>query len=159
MQLRLSNVAAILCLLLALGCGGGEKKPEFVGDLVPVTGTVTLDGKPVAGATVQFLLPQQATKGEMAEGVTDASGKYELQTLIARASAQERKGALPGDYTVRISRITLKDGSPLPPGISEADAEAEGGASESIPARYSNYERSELRATVKPEPNVIDFDL
>jgi hypothetical protein len=56
-----------LVLLLALvGCGG----PEFGN----VHGTVTLDGEPLVGGTVQF----QPDGGSPAFGVTDEKGHYKL---------------------------------------------------------------------------------
>jgi hypothetical protein len=156
--IRVSSVGMALTLAF-MGCGGNAGgPPEFAERLVPVSGTVTLNGQPLSGATVQFLLPRQATSGEMAEGVTDSSGKYELQTHMAQATAAERRGALPGEYIVVVSKIEMPDGSPLPPGTTEADAEAEG-AKQVVPARYTNEEATPLRATVNQEPTVIDLEL
>jgi len=63
-----------VCLLAVIvcGCGGGAGGP----DLVPVTGTVLYQGKPIAGATVTM----QPEKGPIANGFTDAEGKFRMTT-------------------------------------------------------------------------------
>jgi hypothetical protein len=68
------------------GCGGART--------TPVEGVVLLDGKPLAGASIQFV-PQE--KGRQATAETDASGQFAMSTL------QPRDGVLPGTYKVVIS--------------------------------------------------------
>lgn len=151
--------AVILAVQTCLtGCGSAPEKPEFAKNLVPVTGTVTWEGGPLAGATVRYFAAANATSGETADAITDAEGKYTLLTQLANASIEDRKGAVPGTYQVVVSKIVMPDGSNLPPGMTEADALAEN-AKELIPAKYSNPETTILRETVKPEPNVINFEL
>ena len=72
---------------------GLEAKQAKVGK---VQGTVTLQGKPLAGATITFT-PE---KGRPATGVTDEEGNYLLSTFKAN------DGAALGRYPVSIS---LKD--------------------------------------------------
>jgi len=69
-----------------LGCGGGAANESV--ETAPVSGTVTMDGKPLAGATVNFTTEKFASSG-----TTDAEGKYELPT-----------GAAVGDNKVFISK-------------------------------------------------------
>ena len=73
---------AVLLALVALclsGCGSSEGYT-----LVPVSGTITLDGQPLAGASVSFQRSGgEATVGPGSGAVTDASGKYELKTAEA----------------------------------------------------------------------------
>lgn len=105
------------------GCsGGGGSVPT----LAPVSGTVTLDGKPLAGAAVSFV-PQAGTEGAGAFGTTDAEGRF---TLDHRSG---RPGVEPGTYTVSFSKMALKDGSPIPPGKTAADVEAV----EHVPRQYT----------------------
>lgn len=80
---RLPFAITLACCLPALtGCGGPK--------LVPVNGTVTIDGKPVDGATVTFV----SDDGKHSfSGSTDASGNYSLQE-------GEKTGAYPGSYKV-----------------------------------------------------------
>jgi Carboxypeptidase regulatory-like domain len=80
------------CFVLALtfaGCGGAQTSP--------VEGTVTLDGKPLAGASVQFV-PQG--KGRDATAETDKDGQFAMSTF------KPRDGVLPGSYKVVISPPT-----------------------------------------------------
>src|SRR5439155_21810734 len=69
--------ALAAAVLITTGCGSGNK-------VVPVSGTVTLDGKPLANAHVAF--QPEAPKGSQnagvgSYGVTDASGKYTLKMV------------------------------------------------------------------------------
>jgi hypothetical protein len=53
MQIRSVAVSVCVVLLVALaGCPGPSSRPEV--ELVPVDGTVTMDGQPLAGASVMF---------------------------------------------------------------------------------------------------------
>ncbi|UUO06556.1 hypothetical protein M4951_24830 [Blastopirellula sp. J2-11] len=87
-------------LLLAIG------SPALVGcgargaATAPVSGTVTVRGKPQANLVVSFL-PQSSTteaSGKASMGVTDAAGKFTLQTI----DVEPREGALIGKHKVVI---------------------------------------------------------
>ena len=70
LYVRMRLIAVAMIGLSNFGCGG-DTPP-----LGQVTGTVTLDGKPVDGATIQF---EPTTSGlPTAFGRTDSQGKYEL---------------------------------------------------------------------------------
>lgn len=58
--------------MFASGCGGSSNLPQ----LGLVTGVVTLDGEPLANATVLFHPIDGSTRG--GAGKTDAKGAYEL---------------------------------------------------------------------------------
>jgi len=84
----------LYCLVLPVaigvhGCSAGDH-PE----LGTVHGTVTLDGRPLAGACVVF---QPSPKGRASSGLTDKTGRYELIYL------REIKGAKVGPHRVRIT--------------------------------------------------------
>lgn len=105
-----------LLMSLAVGCGG---RP----DLAPVSGVVTLDGQPLAGAHVSFQ-PVQDDVGEMAMGsygTTTADGRYSLRLVDPDAP-----GAIPGMHRVRIHMAlpedALREDSPL--------------SADRLPARY-----------------------
>jgi hypothetical protein len=113
----------------SIGCGSAPRDLPPLGE---VSGTVTLDGKPLEGAIVVF--EPETTRASNAK--TDAQGKYELMfnTTI--------RGAAIGDHKVRISRR----GDPLT------------GGQESVPARYND--QSELTVNVKSGKNAdINFEL
>jgi hypothetical protein len=77
-------VGLLLGALLVCGCGSGA-------NLVPVSGTVTLDGQPLKAGDVQFH-PDGSEKQEMPIGHVQ-DGKYELTT-------RGKKGAPAGRYKV-----------------------------------------------------------
>lgn len=136
-------------LLLAMaGCGRKESGVKVPEELAAVTGVVTMDGQPLAGAAVLFT-PGPDTHGQGAFGVTDADGKYELTHY------SNKKGIPPGRYMVVISKYTLADGSPIPEGQTAADANA----SESIPAAYSDANNTQLSAEVPSGGKTFDFEL
>ncbi len=122
------GLVAMACLA---GCGGaGGDRPETV----PVTGTVTLDGTPVAGATVAF--SPSAGGGRSAHGITDANGRFKLTTFEAG------DGAMPGSYKVGVSKTAGP--AQAAPGTTEETPE-------SIDAAYkAAAERGALEPGAKP---------
>lgn len=86
----------ILLGVTAVGCGTSEF------ELAPVSGTVTLDGKPVAEARVIFEPRREGqaalTAGPGSDGLTDAQGRYSLTTSVG-----EEQGAVVGPHTVTVS--------------------------------------------------------
>ncbi len=83
-----------LCVIAA-GCGGGVAA-------VSVSGTVTVDGEPIEGATVVFTPLAVAKDGTAiaSHGKTDSSGKYTLMTTVT-----EQSGAVVGKHNVTISKF------------------------------------------------------
>lgn len=129
------RLAAVLIATVVCGAAGCRRSgPE----LAPVTGVVTLDGKPVAGKQVSFS-PKNFTpntqSGRSSTGLTDEEGRYELFYTA------QRKGALITTHTVTIN--TPEWANPPSP--------------ENIPERYRID--TILEAEVKDENNVIDFEL
>lgn len=90
----------LLTLLAGAGCGKS--------DVVPVSGTVTLDGSPLARATVVFEPDSDAKEpGPGSTGVTDENGRFTLQIATTNAP-----GAIVGKHRVR---ITAYEGDTDPP--------------------------------------------
>lgn len=137
---RTYGVWIIVSALLATGCGG---KSEADPDVVPATGTVTLDGKPLEGASVTFTGP-----GQGGTGVTDAAGKYEITHFRAG------KGVRPGDYSVSITKVVMADGTPIPAGTESA---AELITKDMVPQQYNA--NTMLKAKVEAGGKPIDFTL
>lgn len=140
---------AVACVLLS-GCGGSD-----VPETIPVEGTVKLDGNPVEGANVGFY-PKSG--GRPAMGRTDRNGHYTLSTFAAR------DGAIPGEHTVVISKVTIRRTETSKNGLSESarmgDPEFERARTQYlIPEKYSMAAKSGLTADVKPQCGPIDFDL
>lgn len=72
-------------LLLGVAGCGGERFP-----VAPVSGTVTLDGKPLADARIGFeprRIGDKPNAGPGSYAKTDAQGRYELTTLTGESGA------------------------------------------------------------------------
>jgi len=142
---RFQSFLLVAAAILVTGCGQQASNP----DLVPVSGTVHLVGQPLAGASVTFIAVG-ATPGEGATGITDEAGRYEL------AHFRAGKGAMPGEYKVVISKRVMSDGSPIPAGTLSI---AELSTREVLPPRYSDYNNSQLKATVIKDNPPIDLQV
>lgn len=144
---------AVILFSLSTGCSG-DKQPTF--DLTPVSGTVMLDGKPLADADVAFYLQGQDPKGYYGSaGKTDAQGKYELKAGMA-------KGAVPGSYKVTVRCFRDANGGPLveQEGMDLEQLKLTGQAKDTVPPKYSDLEKTELKATVeKGKADGYDFPL
>lgn len=80
----LSLLSLLPSLLAFTGCGG-EHYP-----VAPVSGRVTLDGKPLADARIGFEPRRQGNNPNAGPGSyakTDADGRYELKTLAGQSGA------------------------------------------------------------------------
>jgi hypothetical protein len=149
-------IAAGLALAIFMQTGCGPKTRSGPSGVVPVTGKVTLDDQPLAGALVTYV-PINSPTGETfdAGGVTNEQGVYEL-----RSGDGETPGALPGEYRVVISRLVMADGS-----LAKADKEkspmqlALEGAKETVPTTYSDMAFSKLKATIPAAGGNFDFPL
>ncbi len=129
----LSGLAAAAIMLPVAGCG--PSRPTTI----PVSGAVTLDGKPAAGAQV-MLVPEDG--GRPAEGTTDDSGRFTLGTFEAG------DGALPGRHAVTVVARRISGVNADADGL-EGDV-APGGVKVQwlVPERYSNPKTSGLTAEV-----------
>lgn len=112
-----------LSVVFLAGCGGAQ--------FGSVSGKVTLDGEPLAGATVEF----SPEGGSPAYGVTDEQGRY---TLLFSA---DQKGAAVGQHRVRI--FSFNEGRPR--------------EKERVPVKYNR--QSDLVRDVKRGQQTFDFDL
>jgi hypothetical protein len=138
--------ACVLILTLA-GCKGSAT--------TPVEGTVLLDGKPLAGASIQFV-PQGT--GHDATGETDKNGQFVM------SSFQPRDGVQAGTYKVVISPPA---GAADPTPYASAD-EAMAAASKppakkasegpAFPQKYARPDQTPLNQEV-PVKGKLKFDL
>jgi hypothetical protein len=129
-------VGICLLLLVAEGC---QQRPTTV------SGTITLDGRPLAVAsdargTVVF--QPDGGRGTMAVGLLDSTGHFRLATGSSKEVA-------PGKYYVSVSVAHL-----LPKSERE-----EQGAELVTPAKYASPGESGLEANVVPGQNQFSFDL
>ena len=125
------------------GCG-----PE----LAEVKGRVTYRGQPLAGANVSFV----PTQGQIATGVTDASGQFTLQT-------GPRPGAAVGQYKVCVTKFS--PASLVSPARAEDIKKMkmyQGGkvpapSKSEIPEKYGHPNQSGLEAVVTGNPPQAAF--
>ncbi|MBD3672284.1 MAG: carboxypeptidase regulatory-like domain-containing protein [Planctomycetaceae bacterium] len=133
------------CLVVCIGCGKTSEEVQTV----DVSGVVTLDGKPVEGAEVNFF---SKVGNFLGTGVTDQDGKYTLY-----------QGAALGENQVWISKDTSKSDT-NPAGMdpaenpdadpsqmaaaagTEGDIEAKG---EQIPEKFSDPDKTVLKFNVQ----------
>lgn len=127
----------ILGLVFVAGC-----KKDYGVELYRVTGTVTLDEKPLSGASVQY---RPDIKGDVVAprggvGYTDDNGKY---IMLFR----DTRGCPAGRFHVVITTY------------SESQVPGKSSGTERVPKKYRGSD-SILSATVTPDgDNVFDFDL
>ncbi len=129
------TTATCLLLCLAVGCSG---TPADQPDLGTVSGTITLDGSPLANAKVEF----QPESGRPSYGVTNSQGEYELEY------SPDAKGAKIGQHTVRITSRALGENAQGDVVVTQA---------EQVPDVYNT--KTELSVTVEPGDNDVPFEL
>jgi hypothetical protein len=140
-----------LCLVLpvlVLGAGCSHK-------LVKVHGKVTLDGKPVEGATVTFVPDGEG--GHSASGQTGSDGSFTLSTYTTGDGAQA------GQYKVIVVKSTgantTAEPTPQDPksmieAMQKYDAQHKkdrGSPKSSIPAQYGDPKTTPLKCKVPPD--------
>lgn len=153
-------LSSAVCLSFLLGCTSSSGPPvlQVKGDLVPVKGTVTLDGEPLANARVLFTFdgPPPAGFGG-GHGQTDSSGKYQLRS-------GERLGVPAGRYRVFIELWTMPDGAPYSEqaaqGLDMEQAKMAGMLKQKVPLKYNDPLKTQLSAEVTAgQTDAVDFSL
>jgi len=100
----LSALASALCCALVAGCGSDY-------DTVPVSGRVTLDGKPLVGVHVSFQ-PVATSEDNANPGPgsfckhTDTDGRYTLEIVHPKGP-----GAVVGTHVVRLNIVAENAGA------------------------------------------------
>jgi hypothetical protein len=143
---RVAGLLAGLIALAAAGCGTGGRGPDYSGvELVEVTGRVTLDGEPLAGAELLFI----ATDGCWSSGLTDQDGRYRLRY------DSNRFGTPPGPKLVRIhARPVMIDAAGE---AQEAERLDDSLPRDPLPARYNS--QSTLSAEISGPTADLNFAL
>jgi hypothetical protein len=85
----------LLCVLFIIGC---NRSP--IPGLVPASGTILLDGKPIDGVSIVFTPQTGTTSDRIASTVSLENGTFILNIL-------GYSGALPGKYNVVLLKETL----------------------------------------------------
>ena len=129
---RIQVLAPCLSLIVLAGCGDGR------GVRVPVSGTVTIDGAPLAFGSILF--------EPLAGGENNRSGG----------------GALESDGTFRVSAYTAFDG--LPPGqyrvaITGTEPLSDTARRWHAPKKYSDPASSGLTADIEESTDQLNYEL
>lgn len=101
---RILFLFAISCGLF--GCGSGDETDSFT--LVPVSGTVTHNGKPLEGATLTFTPDPSNAQQTPGGDTTGPTGNY-------KAMYRGRSGLAAGKYRVLVSKTILSAGMSAAP--------------------------------------------
>ena len=150
-------IISVLVSLLALpGCSSSSRPATY-----RVTGTVTMQGKPLAGAFVTFV--PTSNEGEAASAITDSEGKYALTTW------QAGDGARPGEYRVKVSKQEQKtvDPSKMVKNLSIEEEQKIYVESKKprpptkslIPSKYQDDQTSGLIHKVEKKPTTFDIKI
>lgn len=130
-------VAACAGVMLLAGCGPGNPLGRL-----PVSGTVTFQGKPLDQGTIEFA-PEDG-RG-VASGAVIKDGRYSIPEL---------KGLPPGTYRVRISSAEPSSTGPPPEFPGEHKTEAK----ERIPAAFNTQSTQTVKVTAGGT-NQFDFQI
>jgi hypothetical protein len=153
--MKLNNVISIAVLLLCLSVTIGCDYRGLPG-LVPVEGRLTLNGEPLADATVSFAPVDLGSDKHGASGVTDANGRFVLKTNI------ESVGIAPGDYKVVVIKkdfATPLDKKIFDKKASSSSVEIDGQEVANIvnykitTGKYGDYKTTDLKETVPAKGN------
>ena len=157
-----SPALAGACIISLLGCLGSGKRT-----IAPVHGQVTFQGKPVVGATVEFLCEGASRP---AVGMTDNEGKYQLTTFT------QNDGAMVGTHVVTVNVYATIAEAALPvPKSSDSKAMSKAideavkqslktvamaeKAPPKVPVKYTERRTSDLRKDIVKGDNVINIEL
>jgi hypothetical protein len=142
-MLRSLTLAGVCAPLLLAGCG-----PK----LVPVKGTIRIDGKPAPHAFVLFT--PEDPEGKPAHGSADADGVFHLMTFRAK------DGAIPGEYKMTVAYseaapVAAKGRSPAE--VQQAQQEAPL-PTRVLPSTYTQIDRTVLKHRI-PDDGDVKLDL
>ena len=129
-----------VALFAITGCGAADEGDGLAREAV--SGTVTLGGKPLDGASIHFLPTSPGTPGGSSGEIKD--GKF---------SIPKERGPVAGAYTVKISSIQEAEADP-----NQAPGPQPKPKPDPIPKKYNVA--STLNAEIKAgQPNELTFDL
>lgn len=140
----LARLVPGMFLIWLAGCSSGAL--DSVGK---VTGSVTLDGKPVAGAVLNFVPVDSKLRSNTA--VTDDNGAFEV-----KAHPTTKVTLQVGQYNVFIKKMVDKSGR-VPNSEEATQLEAAGQLKNAIPAWYGPMDEMppQLKADIKKGDNPL----
>jgi hypothetical protein len=156
---RFRSYLGIAGLLFVAGCGSGTPATTRVDGVL-----LFEDGKPVSGASIRFV--PAADAGREASGFTGKDGEFTL------TSFSQSDGALPGDYSVVVTKSTAA-ASPATPvdtddpevrmkAMKEAMAKSKAPAPkvvDPVPAVYADAKTTPLKQKIDSSTKKIELKL
>ncbi|HUQ68519.1 MAG TPA: hypothetical protein VM165_03290 [Planctomycetaceae bacterium] len=144
-------IAGVIGLSTCIGCSGGPKIPPTHA----VSGKITYQDKPLAGAEVGFVSSGDNKDVLAARGVTNDSGEFKLSTYV---DAQHTvSGATAGDYAVTVSKTETMDQEKM---REQFATNPNMEFKKLVPAKYTNPKESPLKAKVEAgKSNTFEFKL
>ena len=150
MRIASFGFASIVAVALLAGCGGGGPSVNYV------EGTVTLDGAPLAGATITFS-PVAGGTGKPAVGTTDANGVFKVTDM---SGGTHEGGVVAGEYEVGVVKnlgtmaATDPDAWKTDPNYGKEESHTKPTPITSeVPTKYNDPKTSGIKVTVKPGEN------
>lgn len=142
---RTTSIAVLVSVCL-FGCSGGDGvKP--LPNLVPVSGTVTYEGKPLSQGTISLAPVDPAAKLQVASGDIK-NGSFTLTTTVSAP------GVMMGKYKALIKSIDGNTAAAMPaPGQPAAKPKS------LIPEKYGDLNKTDLEVEVKKGMAPLKFDL
>lgn len=141
-------LSMFVCLGVTLGCSGNA--------MLPVEGTITLDGKPLDGAAISFV---PAEGGRPCSGQTDAQGHFTLASYVAG------DGVPPGEYKVTVVKLDARrqaEAAPVEEGAAD-DQQVMGNIEQAVkfltPLKYSSPATTDLKVDVTSGMEPVQIDL
>ena len=152
------KVFPCICLAMVWLAGCGDSGPRCV----PVEGTATLNGKPLANKSVMFI-PESGTAGNGATAHTDQDGKYSLAAIVFGAT-RNYPGIPPGRYRVTVNEAPTLAGetaaaSGEPDEVGPAMVLDSANRKSDIPAVYTSEKTTPLVFDVPESGDTIDLEL
>jgi len=143
---------AALTLASLAGCGSSDG----ISGLVPVSGIVTMDGKPLEGATISFVPEAKNEPSTPGSDMTGPGGTF-------KAMYRNRPGLAPGKYRVVVEKAGgAADGKKLPDAIAKDPymAKMAGLNKQESPPAYTDASKTPLSVVVgKNGESGLTFDL
>ena len=99
-----SSFLFLVGLISTAGCSGSSQ-PDGMPELQPLSMTVTQEGVPLEGATVQLIATDSSNSRWASGGVTNSEGQVSLKTL------GQYEGVVPGTYKVTFYKMSVEGDS------------------------------------------------
>jgi hypothetical protein len=147
--MRYARSAVFGCVLFALVSGCGKRPAASV---VPVTGIIRLEGKPLKKVLVRFIHASAQGRGSIAMGVTDETGRYTL-------TYKGQPGACVGENHVLVSEAELPSLPLDEHGHPKTGPYFESLGGRPLPEQYTRLVESPLTVNVRADRTEYDFDL